>query len=158
MKIALNFATTIFTVGISAFTINANANEAALLRCRALTENTARLACYDGIAIAPAGPAAAGASANQTAAITTPEQFGLQLKSHPGEINSIESAIDGSLDGWQANSRIKLANGQVWQVSDDSSAFCNCNNKKAVVRRGALGSFFLEIEGTNRSPKVKRIK
>ncbi len=162
MKIApaslLVLAMSSLIASLTAFTQNASANDAALQRCRVLTENAARLACYDGITITPAGSTTSGSPANQTATITTPEQFGLQLKTNPGEINFIESAIDGALDGWQANSRIKLTNGQVWQVSDDSSAFCNCSNKKAIVRRGALGSFLLEIEGTNRSPRVKRVK
>lgn len=139
---------------------DALASDEALVRCRGIAENVARLACYDGIVIAPTqtGSASSVSAANAAPPRTTAEQFGLQQKAAPNEITAIESAIDGKLDGWQANTRIKLTNGQVWQVADDSSAFCNCDNKKVVVRRGPLGGYGLEIEGTNRSPRVKRVK
>jgi hypothetical protein len=143
-----------------AVTANAMASDDALTRCRAITENAARLTCYDAIVIAPpqSSSSSAASAGKASPAQPTPEQFGLQPKANPNEINSIESTFAGKFEGWGPNSRITLANGQVWQVADDSSAFCNCDNKKVLIRRGALGTFFLEIEGTNRSPRVKRLK
>jgi len=32
------------------------------------------------------------------------------------------------------------------------------DNPKVVVRRGMLGGFFLEVENSNRSPRVRRIQ
>jgi hypothetical protein len=71
---------------------------------------------------------------------------------------TMESYIPGHFEGWGPNARIKLANGQVWQVVDQSSAFFNRDNPKVVVRRGMMGGFFLEIENSNRSPRVRRVQ
>lgn len=72
--------------------------------------------------------------------------------------DSIDSRIDGRFDGWRANDKIALANGQVWQVSDDSLGVFTSTNPKVTVRRGAFGAYYMEIEGINRSPKVKRVQ
>jgi hypothetical protein len=153
----MKLAVTVVALLSCAVTANAAASDDALTRCRTIADSAARLACYDAIAITP--PQSSPASSTKAApALPTPEQFGLQPKANPNEINSIESTFAGKFEGWGPGSRISLANGQVWQVADDSSAFCNCDNKKVLIRRGALGAFYLEIEGTNRSPKVRRLK
>jgi len=137
-----------------------------LQRCRALTDAAARLACYDAIPLgaataaptaAPIAPARA-ASAPVTPPPQTPAQFGMEQKTQPAKLDAIESSVVGRVDGWGPGTRFELANGQVWVVSDDSSAFANLNNPKARISRGMFGAFFLELEGTNRAPKVKRIK
>jgi hypothetical protein len=153
----MKLAVTVVALLSCAATANAMASDDALTRCRAIADSAARLTCYDAIAIAPPQSSAAS-SAKAAPTQPAPEQFGLQPKANPNEINSIESTFAGKFEGWGPNSRITLANGQVWQVADDSSAFCNCDNKKVLIRRGALGAFYLEIEGTNRSPKVRRLK
>jgi hypothetical protein len=132
------------------------ADDGGFLRCRGLTDATARLACYDALPL----PSVAVKSAPAVAAIApqTPAQFGLESKTYKAGLDSIESRIVGRFEGWNASSRIKLENGQVWQVSDDSSRFLDLNNPRIVVRRGALGAFYLEIDGTNHSPKVKRLQ
>ena len=71
---------------------------------------------------------------------------------------TMESTIPGHFEGWGPGERIKLANGQVWQVVDDSRAYFNVDNPRVVVRRGMLGGFFLEIENSNRSPRVRRVQ
>ena len=74
------------------------------------------------------------------------------------QLDAIESHIPGSFEGWSAKSNIKLANGQIWQISDDSSRAHYIDNPKVRIRRGALGSFYLEIQGTNVSPRVRRVQ
>jgi hypothetical protein len=84
--------------------------------------------------------------------------FGLEEKrAATNQLATVESSINGRFEGWGPNSRITLANGQVWRVMDDSSAILYLDNPKVLVRRGLLGAFYLEINGTNRSPKVKRV-
>jgi hypothetical protein len=34
----------------------------------------------------------------------------------------------------------------------------NLDNPKVVIRRGMMGGFFLELEKTNRSPRVRRVQ
>ena len=95
-----------------------------------------------------------GASVTAAAA----NQFGLEDRKVKEAASTVDSQIIGLFEGWHSNSRIKLANGQVWQVSDDSSRNLDLNSPKVTIRRGALGTFFLELDGTNYSPRVKRIQ
>lgn len=138
-----------------------------LRACRAIADKTARLACYDALPLAAAAtaatPAAKAMPAPQTAraampaaAASTPaEQFGLssaQLR----QADTLETEIMGRFEGWRPKQLITLANGQVWRISDDSSAVYNLQNPRVTVRRGVLGAFYLEIEGVNQSPRVRR--
>ena len=134
---------------------SALADDAALLRCRAIADGPARLACYDAL---PLGMAAAKAGAPTAPALAPSQQFGLEQKSAEAAVQAIESHIPGRFEGWSAKSRITLANGQVWEIADDSKAFMNAENPKVRVRRGAMGAFYIEIEKTNRSPRVKRVQ
>lgn len=138
------------------FSAAASADDGGMLRCRGLTEAAARLACYDALPL----PSVASKSTPAIATIApqTPAQFGLESKAYKSELDLIESRIVGRFEGWSAGSRIKLDNGQVWQVGDNTSRYLDMNNPKVVVRRGVLGAFYLEIEGTNHSPKVKRVQ
>ena len=138
------------------FSAAALADDGGMLRCRGLADAVARLACYDALPL----PSVAAKTTLSPGVIApqTPVQFGLESKAYKTELDLIESRIVGKFEGWNAGSRIKLENGQVWQVSDDTSRFMDFNNPKVVVRRGALGVFYLEIDGTNHSPKVKRVQ
>ena len=127
----------------------------ALRRCRALTDSVARLSCYDAI---PLGAATANAARPSAPPKETPAQFGLTGTQRQVSLDAVESRIAGNFEGWSARSRIRLENGQVWQIDDDSRAMLDLKNPKARVRRGALGAFYLEVEGTNRSPRVKRVE
>ena len=126
------------------------ADDAAVLRCRAIQDGPARLACYDAMPLAPAGAAKAAAP--------PAAQFGLEQQAAKDALDAIDTRIPGRFEGWAPKTRFTLANGQVWQVSDDSKAVHYADNPKVRVRRGAMGAFYLEIEGTNRSPRVKRIQ
>ena len=137
------------------------ADDAGILRCRAIKDSAARLACYDALAVpaARATPAPAQPSSGATAPAAPPaEQFGLERRQAQNELAAIDSTIPGRFEGWRANDAIRLANGQVWQVADGSSGPHWIENPKVRVRRGALGAFYLEIEGTNRSPRVTRVR
>lgn len=131
------------------------ADDAALLACRALPDTGARLACYDAI---PVGARPAAAAATPAAA---PEQrFGME-QTRPAETapKSIESTIDGQFSGWGPTTRFKLANGQVWRIADGSSAeFAPATQQKVRIVRNLLGTMFLEIDGSNNSPKVRRVE
>jgi len=103
-------------------------------------------------------PAAAVASAAPTApSAADVAAFGLARRAD--EIQDITSHIPGRFEGWSRNARIRLANGQVWQVTDDSTAFYNhLQDPKVTVRRASLGSFMLDIEGARISPRVRRVE
>ena len=86
------------------------------------------------------------------------EQFGLSLKPNTAEIQAIESAVEANFYGWSPNDKIRLQNGQVWEVVDGSSGTTTPAMQKVKVKRGAFGSFFLEFDGLTKSPKVRRIQ
>ena len=144
------------------------ADDAGLLRCRTFKDSAARLACYDALVVpavqglapapAPAAGAAASAPAPQAMQRETVEQFGVPQKDREVALDAIESTIPGKFEGWGPRDRIQFANGQVWQINDDSKGYHDIVNPKVRVRRGLLGAYYLEIEGTNRSPKVTRVK
>ena len=163
---------------LSLFAHSAFAADADLLRCRGISDASARLACYDSLANALSTGTAAPASGSAAAKVEAPAargstsvtavtaaptaktgpEFGFEDRSARGTTDKIESRIVGFFAGWTPNSRIKLENGQVWQVSDDTARDIDANNPKVWVRRGALGAFYLEIEGKNHSPRVKRVE
>ena len=144
----------------------------ALGRCRMLPEAAARLACYDALPLPPVPPtppaapqpaaksaavaAIAPAPAPAFIAVTPESAFGLE--SRRSAVQDISSTLPGLFEGWDSNTRFTLANGQVWQVSDGTTASHYLRNPKVTVRRAALGSFRLEIEGVNQAPRVQRVE
>ncbi len=148
------------------------ADDASMLRCRQLKEAPARLACYDAIELAPAGtvaaqaaPAAGAPAAGAPAAtVYMPSKadlergFGNEHNSPAAKLESIESSIVGEFDGWVPKQRIRLANGQVWMIADDSQAILELNNPKVRLEKGMMGAIYMDIEGARNSPRVKRIK
>jgi hypothetical protein len=145
----------------------AAAEEGGLQACRAIGDAARRLACYDALPL-PAADAAApnaapkpGAAATPAAAPHDPANFGFEAKAAQATqaaLPSIGSYIPGRFEGWGPRQRIKLANGQVWQVTDDSNAAMSVMDPKVTIRRGALGAFYLEFEQSNRTARVKRIE
>ena len=181
MAFCLRFRTVLPVLAAAVFPALASAQDT-LAGCRAIPESAARLACYDRLplpgapSVAPAAPSAPASTAAPAAIARPPAATGqvppappaaaapaadasrFGLPTPPPPLESIESNIPGHFDGWYANSRIRLGNGQVWQVTDGTSRFANLQDPKVTVRRGALGSFFLDIEGVKPSPRVKRIE
>jgi hypothetical protein len=102
---------------------------------------------YWAVSIAPSSRGAAPAPAvARAAAPETPAQFGLVREVAPVvDLPAIESTIPGHFDGWYPNRRIRLANGQVWQVADGSSRVYDLDNPKVTIRRGVLGAFYLDL-------------
>jgi hypothetical protein len=144
-----------------------------LQRCRALSEDRARLACYDALAAAqaapPTAPAASTAGPGASAAAMPPPAAAPAPAEAPAAEGAfgrpvvtsgppqIESRIEGRFEGWDRNTRFRLANGQVWQVTDGSSATLRLTDPVVRVRRAALGSFLMEFEGSNRTVRVRRV-
>jgi len=160
-----------FALFLLAATTSALADDAGILRCRAIKDSAARLACYDAIAVPSAAPAAAAQPKSGTpaaapaaapkAAATPPtpaQQFGMEAKTPAAQLEAIESTIPGMFEGWGPNTVITLANGQSWQISDSSSGYIHKENPKVRIRRAFMGSFTLEFEDSSRVAKVRRVK
>ena len=136
------------------------ADDAAILTCRALADTGARLACYDAIqvnatpAARPAGAVAAAPARNREA------EFGMEaVKQREAEPASVTSTVVGDFEGWGPGSQIRLANGQVWRITDGSDAVLpRTRNQKVTIERNMFGTLFLKPEGTNSSAKVRRVQ
>lgn len=130
------------------------ADDAAVLKCRALPDGAQRLACYDAMPVG-ATPAAAAAPAR-----TAEQNFGMERKAREPEVDRIESTIVGDFDGWSGNTRITLANGQVWRINDGSEAVLpKMHNPKVRITRGLLGgAMYFQVEGQNSTARVRRIQ
>lgn len=138
-----------------------------LKACRQLTDAARRLACYDAMPL-PAEPPAKAAAVAPAAPVVAPAppadpaaKFGQESVKQPDappELKQIESRVSGRFAGWGPNTRIELDNGQIWRVADGSSAIYDLNNPKAVVHRGMLGAYYLEIEGIGFQVKVTRVR
>lgn len=76
----------------------------------------------------------------------------------PAELKQIESRVRGHFTGWGPGSRLELENGQIWRIADDSSATYDLQAPRAFVRRGLLGSFYLEVEGVPFQSRVTRVR
>ena len=134
------------------------ADGAAVLRCRQITDPPQRLICYDAMAV-PVSATVAQAPLLAPAPPPQAASFGLEVKAAlVGLPSTMESTVPGRFLGWGPNDKITLANGQIWQISDDSRGALVSTDPRVTVRRGALGAFYLEVAGTNRSPKVRRLQ
>ena len=152
---------------------DAGADEVAFGKCRRVADAVERLACYDAIphpVAPPVRPSSAAHTAEQRASASAPaaaparvsppgaDTFGLPSRARTQELQSIRSTVGADFFGWGPTERIRLENGQVWEVLDGSSGTVGPVNRQVTVRRGALGSFFLEFEGLNISPRVRRLR
>jgi hypothetical protein len=99
----------------------------------------------------PAPPAPSGQASLESS-------FGLEGRAPAAELPAIQSHIPGTFYGWGQGTQITLANGQVWQVVDDSGRRMQLQDAKVRVRRGLMGAFYLEFDAHNYSPRVRRIQ
>lgn len=70
----------------------------------------------------------------------------------------IESEIAGDFGGFEGGTTVRLANGQVWRQTDGRTYYVSGEDLKVRIRRGALGSYLLTVEGANRSVYVERVR
>jgi hypothetical protein len=73
------------------------------------------------------------------------------------DYEKVETALKGPFRGYQKGTRLHLANGQVWQVTEGSFWAPKKDEdkpRKVVIEPGTLGSFFLNIADGGR-PRVK---
>lgn len=138
-----------------------------LLACRAMTEATARLACFD---------AAAGAleTAHRDGSILVVdrvevdrarrEAFGLNLPALPrlfgggagAELADIETTLVSASRNPRDQWTFRLADGSTWMQTDgDPVQFRNRPDQPVRIRRAALGSFLMTVGGS-RAIRVQR--
>ena len=135
----------------------------AIDRCRQITDPTQRLACYDSAANALVTAANSGAVAivdqNEVRKVRH-SLFGFSLPKIPffsGDktANEAQDKLDSTITSvHQLNNgywRIVIAdNNAVWETTDSSISFDDPRpGQKITIVRGALGNYFLRINGQN---------
>lgn len=129
----------------------------ALTNCRNLGDDRARLSCYDAISPAKSRATNPGSPPAAASSVDAPADFGFDHRVKPAAA-AVSSSIVGPFRGWESRSRLRLSNGQVWEISDGSRAAYWSNNPKVRIARGLFGSYFMKIEGVSIQPKVRRVE
>lgn len=78
-----------------------------------------------------------------------------QIQKAPTELRS---RIVGEFFGWSGSTQFVLENGQVWRQAEASEFPVHLQSPAVVIRKGALGTYFLSIEGYGSRVKVRRVK
>lgn len=130
-----------------------------VLACRSLTNDTQRLACFDR-ATAVMGDAEAKGDLltldrEQRRAVRR-QAFGLSLPAmdlfnkgeKPEEVNRITGTVASATQDPYRKWTVRLDDGAVWrQIDDNQPEVEPRKGSKVVIKKGALGSFFLDIDG-----------
>lgn len=140
----------------------------ALVRCRAITDDAARLQCFDA-----ASAALASAAERREVVVVSREQvresrrrlFGLALprlpifgggddgRDDPEEIDHIESTVASASQDGYGHWAVRLADGSLWVQTDNNVLALRPRPGQAVVvQRAALGSFMMRV---NRQPGIR---
>ena len=136
-----------------------------LARCASVADDGERLACYDAAAhwIEAVEPTAGAQDSTELASKpprTAPDvsTFGLEQIGDAAAADEITSRILGTFSGWHGNTRFKLENGQVWRQDEPGRGIYRSEAPRVTIRRGAMGTFLMEIEGVRRSLRVRRVE
>jgi len=147
-----------------------------LAACAQTKDSLARLVCYDKLAEQSLGNKAIVATKKQsvTKAAATPamvkapvakrapseeESFGGEhLKSADDQVMEIAVTVTSVKKTLRDLLKLTFDNGQIWQQTDSGAAPRISTGDKVVIKRGALGSFYLKKADSNRTVRVKRIK
>ena len=163
-------AAAIFATNAAAKPIPPTAPPAAvqsLLACRSVTDSAQRLACYDRAAqgfadamgkkeVVVIDKARANEARRSLFGFSIPN-FSALLGGGGDEISQIESTVDGVVENADGGWTIRLADGSTWSQTDDTPvALPPRHGDKVVVRRGAMGSYFVKL-GSQPGFKARRV-
>lgn len=140
-----------------------------LLDCRKLTDGPARLACYDGAVAELARAFQAGdvvALDHERVATVRRQAFGFSLSAlnifdrsdKPAETERLTATVERAYQ--QANRAwvLELEGGAVWvQTDDEPVPRPPKRGSKAEIRKAALGTFFINLDG-QRAIRAKRVQ
>ena len=130
-----------------------------LLACRAITDSSQRLACYDRQSVAVTQAISTRDIVmidRERARQTRRSLFGFSVPDFGGifggggadEVKEIESTIAAVRRNHEGGWMVRLQDGSTWSQTDDAIvAVAPRRGNKAVVRRGTLGAFFLRVNG-----------
>ena len=139
-----------------------------LMACRAMTDSTQRLACFDRESAAFQQAVAAKDLVfvdRERAKATRRSLFGFSMPSFGGlfgdddeeAIKQVESTVASAGRNGDGGWTISLADKTVWtQTNDAMLARSPKTGQKVVIKRGLLGTYYLSVNGQP-GLKVKRV-
>lgn len=178
----LKFCAALLLLTPSAFASNVDL-KTQLQSCRHISGEEQRLSCFDQIvnqldsapqqlaAPAPVGPVAQRTTQMSPAIQPVPapqqaaapvkqdltEKFGLKKPNPEEQIEEITSLVKAVGMDLRKKLLITLENGQQWRQIDQE--YLNIKpGDRCVVKRGAIGSFLLGIEGVKKKIRVRRVE
>ena len=135
------------------------ATVSAVLACRSITDDTARLACFDK-ATREMGEAEQKGDLltldRQQRQAVRRQAFGLPLTAmtifdkgeKPEEADRITATVTSASQTPYGKWVIRLDDGAVWRQVDDNNLQSDPHKgSKVVIKRGVLGSFFIDVDG-----------
>ncbi|MDG2525861.1 hypothetical protein P6166_10905 [Stenotrophomonas sp. HITSZ_GD] len=75
-----------------------------------------------------------------------------------GSKEPIESTLAGEFTGFGKGRRYVLANGQEWEQTESTELRARKDSPKVKIKPGLIGVWYLQVEGYNTMPKVRRVK
>ena len=140
-----------------------------LLDCHAVAADPARLACYDA-SVAEVGRLISSGELvvvdHERVAKVKRQAFGFSLPSlslfergeRAGELSQISGKVATAYQRGDGKWIVELEDGGVWEQTDDEKLPAGARKGGRVeVRKAALGSFFMNIEG-QRALRVRRVR
>ncbi|MFO1394373.1 MAG: hypothetical protein U1F09_11485 [Steroidobacteraceae bacterium] len=135
-------------------------------QCAGIADDSARLACYDGIFRAPGSHGAAAAGAATTVVTNPKEEFGLSesakrardpVKAEQQLPQSITEKV--AAVGYRSTGElvVTLANAQVWMQLEPTTQARVAVGDVVTIRKASLGSFQL-VTASKIAMRVRRIK
>ena len=151
-------------------TSSADAQLQNMLRCNAITDQTARVVCYDDAArqaLAPvparsaksAAPAAAPAKVAEQAfgLESVPEARRREVSEAPAVVRLISAQVVARDDDGLGYYKFTLDNGMRWQMTERSPLELPAAGDTATIRRGMIGGYMLDV-GRHAAVRVTRLQ
>ncbi|HEX2559711.1 hypothetical protein [Phenylobacterium sp.] len=141
----------------------------ALVACRALADTTQRLACFDAAAaqlaeaeksgeIVVVSRAQAQAARRQAFGFSLPSLSIFDRTGRPEEVDRLTAQVDRAYQNSNGKWVVVLSDGAVWeQIDSESVPRSPRSGSKAEIRKAALGSFFMNLDG-QRAVRARRVK
>jgi hypothetical protein len=68
------------------------------------------------------------------------------------------ATIEGPFTGWNGTTIFRLNNGQVWRQTDSSRFYYPVDNPVVIIERGAMGAYYLRVDGKSSVVRVRRMR
>lgn len=129
--------------------------------CHKQLDPQKRLDCYDkqtGFEIPAKKQSESTQLPTQKAEAPQQEGFGLEHKVREKLPDELTFTVKGEFKYWYKGLIINTEDSQKWVIKRARKTYFPAKNPNITIRKGSLGSYLMNVEGLNRTFKVKRLK